>query len=997
MCSSAPEMIGALDGPADLRALLLRFGWPIVADAPVVATMAKGGRKVLLHPLVVPDGRCPIGVVLLESDGELNASLAHDLVRTLDDVLALQSGGTPWQPHDLVVFCTAGWRAYQIMHVTGGQPRVGAIASFGWSGPDDPLREPLCRHHLARLKITPGAMRQPARWRAACREAFDSQGLAAACAAALRRVLDAAEQGARGVPDEVRRSVAEALVVRLLLLRFAAAAGRLPEEAVDLAGALRRHGAHLWRDWLVPLCALLVDTPPAGMQPRMGLRGVGTVPGALDVQVSEIAVEVFEEWLNGLPGRWPAALPALPPGDQAVAFTPDLLGDAYELLVLERKARGVYYTHTPDVSLMCAESLRAYLERCCPDVAATQIIRLVHTPVAEASEWWRDSTAQALTAALRDVTIYDPALGAGAFVVAMLRLLGTVHERLGNADSAAFRRSAVAHQLYGCDIDHFAVQVARLRVWCELLATDAAPAPLPCLERQLFTGDALVPRAGHDIAGTLVSPHDDCWLHRDNHPQRQPIAPEQPGFDIVIGNPPYLRQERLAGASGIDKQELRRMYRHLTGVEIAGQADLYVYFFLCGLLLAREHGLICYVTPNSWLDASYGAGLRSTLVEHGTLRTVIESRAACWFAQAEINTVITLFERGRGPDSDHMFVACAHPLVEYDRVALAQWIARGESSASLRVTRVAPGRLRRDGQPWGGMLLRAPDVYRRVIDGAQARLAPLSSMAQIWRGVTTGANEFFFLYADGPGDGEMVQCYTVDGTEACIERRYLWPAVLNTRECEWHVMTPDRAAWRLFACDDARAALAGTGALRYIEWGEERGYQRRATCAPRARWWSVRARHHAPIWWPIAHHDRDLVLLNDGVTPSDNFFAVMPREGVPPLLLLGLLLSSWVTLQREIVGRVGFGGGLLKTQGPDVRRLALPFPAALAPGIAAAISEAMQALLPLAPLRIQSAWDCAPRRALDEAVAAALSMPGEAAAIAEAAAALVGERVRRKE
>lgn len=984
-----------LDGPADLRALLLQSGWPVVADAPVAATTAAGGRKVFLQPLVVPDSRCPVGVVLLESDGELNAILARDLARTLNDAIALQSGSAPWQPHDLVVFCTAGWRAFQIMHVTGGQPRVGAIASFGWSGPDDPLRELLCRHQLARLTINPGEARHPARWRAACREAFNSQGLAAACAAALRRVLDAAEQGVRGVPDESRRSFAEVLVVRLLLLRFAAAAGRLPGNAVDLAGALRQHGTRLWCDWLVPLLASLVDASPAGTQPRVMLPGAGAFAGAPDGQVSEIAVEVFEEWLNGPSGRWPVTLPALPPGDQVAAFTPDLLGDAYELLVPDRKARGAYYTHTPDVSLMCAESLRAYLERRCPDVTAAEIIRLVHAPVAETSECRRDGAAEALTAALRDVTICDPALGAGAFVVAMLRLLGTVHERLGNADSAVFRRSAVVRQLHGFDIDHFALQVARLRVWCELLATDAAPLPLPDLERQLRAGDALVPRAGRDVAAASLLPHSDCRLHCDNNLERWPIASEQPGFDIVIGNPPYLRQERLAGAVGIDKQKLRRMYRHLTGVAIAGQADLYVYFFLRGLLLTRERGVICYVTPNSWLDASYGAGLRSALAKHSTLRTVIESRAARSFAQAEINTVITLLERGCGPDSDHMFVACAHPLVEYDRVALAQRIACGQSSASLRITRVAPERLQRDGHPWGGILLRAPDVYRRVIE--QACLAPLSSMAHIRRGVTTGANEFFFLYADGPGDGEMVRCCTADGTEVLIEHRYVQPATLNTRECERHVMTPDRAAWRLFTCDDARAALAGTGALRYIEWGEERGYQRRATCAPRVRWWSVRAHNHASIWWPIAHHDRDLALLNDGVTPSDNFFALTPHEGVPPLLLLGILLSSWVTLQREIVGRVGFGGGLLKTQGPDVRRLALPFPAALTPGIATVISEATQALLPLAPLRIQSAWECAPRRALDEAVAAALGMPDEAAAIAEAAAALVGERLRRKE
>ncbi|MCD4673112.1 MAG: Eco57I restriction-modification methylase domain-containing protein [Anaerolineaceae bacterium] len=83
--------------------------------------------------------------------------------------------------------------------------------------------------------------------------------------------------------------------------------------------------------------------------------------------------------------------------------------------------------------------------------------------------------------------------------------------------------------------------------------------------------------------------------------------PKQGGFDIVLANPPYVRQELL----GDLKQDLRRLYPEVYN----GMADLYVYFFARAHQLLRQNGVACFISSNKWLRAGYGEKLRQYLLD----------------------------------------------------------------------------------------------------------------------------------------------------------------------------------------------------------------------------------------------------------------------------------------------------------------------------------------------------------------------------------------------
>ncbi len=91
---------------------------------------------------------------------------------------------------------------------------------------------------------------------------------------------------------------------------------------------------------------------------------------------------------------------------------------------------------------------------------------------------------------------------------------------------------------------------------------------------------------------------------------------EHGGFEAVIGNPPYVRQEQLAPYKPYFQQDYAEVYH--------GVADLFVYFFAQGLRQARHGGRLSYISSNSWLRANYATPLRRYLREATTVETLVD-------------------------------------------------------------------------------------------------------------------------------------------------------------------------------------------------------------------------------------------------------------------------------------------------------------------------------------------------------------------------------------
>jgi MmeI, DNA-methyltransferase domain len=182
------------------------------------------------------------------------------------------------------------------------------------------------------------------------------------------------------------------------------------------------------------------------------------------------------------------------PLDIEVAVDPEMLGKVFEELVTGRHETGSYYTPKPIVSFMCREALKGYLESNLPKEKPEGIARFVdeHEP----GDLHDGESALEM---LRRIRVCDPACGSGAYLLGMLHELIDLRTCLFSAKNidpiSAYDRKLeiIQRNVYGVDIDAFAVNIARLRLWLSLAVEFEGndPPPLPNLKFEIEEGDSL--------------------------------------------------------------------------------------------------------------------------------------------------------------------------------------------------------------------------------------------------------------------------------------------------------------------------------------------------------------------------------------------------------------------------------------------------------------------------------------------------------------------------
>ena len=432
------------------------------------------------------------------------------------------------------------------------------------------------------------------------------------------------------------------------------------------------------------------------------------------------------------------------------------------------------------------------------------------------------------------------------------------------------------------------------------------------------------------------------------------------GFDVVIGNPPYVRQEKIKHL----KPTLKKRYTCYTGA-----ADLYVYFYERGLQLLNTSGVHTFICSNSWLDVNYGAPLQKYLLDNTTSAVICHSEAEREFESADINTIVSILQNGT-PDAGSRICFLTFKTFIGDPI-VANRRERTRTYTELKQAGTRDNKYA--GDKWGGKYLRAPDIYWTLLKKGEDKLVHLGDVADVRRGFTTGANEFFYL------DAERIQ-------EWGIESEYLKPVIKSPRECKSIRVDPNQLQFKLFMCHADRAALAGTAALEYIKWGESQGFHQRPSCKGRPRWWDLGQREIPSLSFNYLISSTARTLYAPaGCYTSDNFQEIHTDLGLI-LPLCASLNSSLFQLMVNMAGRSNFGGGLLKIQTYEVSELLC-----LDPKIFAFEDEA---------IFISTAWEMLnpsdDRRALDTIIFDALDLTqGERDGVYEAVVNLVESRLRK--
>ena len=355
------------------------------------------------------------------------------------------------------------------------------------------------------------------------------------------------------------------------------------------------------------------------------------------------------------------------PFDIEVAVDPEMLGKVFEELVTGRHESGSYYTPRPVVAFMCREALKGYLAGQNTGPSKEVIASFVDSHSTSAIDI---AAARRLASALDEVTVVDPACGSGAYLLGMMQELielqtALYSERLKEDERSLYglKFQIIQRNLYGVDIDPFATNIAMLRLWLALSIEyeGERPEPLPNLDFKIVCGDSLLgpnpdpanlgdlfKNKAHEVAEKLADlkaahmnasgAQKDILRERiasvQDELRRVLAAVPSPvgsvdwrvefaevfdrsgGFDIVLANPPYVRQEALSSL----KTTLAGLYPAV----YSGAADLLVYFYARAIQLLRPNASLAFITSNAFTKRKYGEKLRVHLANNLTISTLID-------------------------------------------------------------------------------------------------------------------------------------------------------------------------------------------------------------------------------------------------------------------------------------------------------------------------------------------------------------------------------------
>jgi len=261
---------------------------------------------------------------------------------------------------------------------------------------------------------------------------------------------------------------------------------------------------------------------------------------------------------------------------------------------------------------------------------------------------------------LEDITVCDPAVGSGAFPVGMMseivksRNVLTAFVQDEKRTPYNFKRRCIEHSLYGVDIDPGAVEIAKLRLWLSLVVDEddiKNIKPLPNLDYKIVCGNSLLGIEKDIFHYSMLDKLEKLkagFFSETNPTKKQLIRNEidtailglyqnaekflgykvdfdfkvnfsevfhetlinpnlksgKGGFNVVIGNPPYVQLQKDSG-------KLANIYKECGYKTFERTGDIYTLFYENGINHLKHGGSLCFITSNKWMRAGYGKSLRS--------------------------------------------------------------------------------------------------------------------------------------------------------------------------------------------------------------------------------------------------------------------------------------------------------------------------------------------------------------------------------------------------
>ena len=260
------------------------------------------------------------------------------------------------------------------------------------------------------------------------------------------------------------------------------------------------------------------------------------------------------------------------------------------------------------------------------------------------------------------------------------------------------------------------------------------------------------------------------------------------GFDIIIGNPPYLRIQGIRDVNPLFADELVKKYQSATG-----SFDLYVTFVERGLQIIKQQGIVNYIMPVKWTNATFGKGLRSIISEKNAAHQIINFGAYQVF-NASTYTALQWFT----PNSNELL----YYELDKNLTTNQELDSYLKSLNNKKVSKIKADKLNKE--TW----VLTTGCTTEILEKLESHSRCIGDIFEkIFQGIATGKDDVYFLYDCTEKNG-LVHGYSKQlGYQVCIERGLVKPLLKGEDVHRYDHISTDRFAIFPYKLEKGKAIL----------------------------------------------------------------------------------------------------------------------------------------------------------------------------------------------
>ncbi|GEM_PF-186224 len=387
-----------------------------------------------------------------------------------------------------------------------------------------------------------------------------------------------------------------------------------------------------------------------------------------------------------------------------------------------------------------------------------------------------------------------------------------------------YEKEILKRNIYGVDLDGHAAEIASVNLMLKALRKKEK---LPLiLGDHIKVGNSLI--SGDEA--TLKKYFGDDW--KDKRPFNweeefpEVFQGDNPGFDVIIGNPPYIRVQNLPEE---DRKFFAENYR-----SALGSYDIYVLFVEKAIELLKDGGRFSFIMPLKFFQADYGKKLRKLILDTCNIDMIVDFGTTKVFGDATTYPCLLFLTKTKKRKKKLKYIRIKRSAPDLKEIAEKGLDRKSALNERFEVFDVSQDLLTEE--TWNFLRKEEEDVFSRL---NQVKRTLSNITEDIFQGITTGADSIFFLKIEKELEDGKVEVVTGLGEKSIIETKFLKPLLKGKDIRRWNIAYDGYHVLFLYDLVDGKAVLYNQKDIKRnapLTWDYLKKYERDLKSREDGKW-----------------------------------------------------------------------------------------------------------------------------------------------------------------